>query len=132
MAVIWAFRCYVDARKTELMENWYRQRTVEARAIFLSRLRFLAATPRHQWVRPYFDLLSAECAGLGEIRFKANRTQYRPLGFFSPGQVFTFVNCAVEKDGSFVPKSACSIGLNRKKEIESNSERCHVCKFRLE
>lgn len=128
----WIFRCYVSANKEELIENWYQSGTPEMRAIFKSRLRFLRDNPRDKWVRPMFDLLSGKCAGLGEVRINANKIQHRPLGFFSSGQIFTFVFCAIEKDRKFVPKGACSIGLSRKGEVISNTERSHVCEIDLE
>lgn len=127
----WTFRSYFDSRKVSSAFAWYNSGTPEMRAKFISRLKFLAAAPRDKWVRPLFDVLSGECRGLGEVRFKANKIEHRPLGFFSPGNVFTFVFFAIEKGGSFEPKSACKVGLLNKEEIKKKPERSHVCRFNL-
>lgn len=131
MESLWTFRCYMDERKRKLQESWYKGSSPEVRGKFLSRLKYLAARERKEWIRPYFDILSDEGKGLGEIRFKENRTEHRPLGFFSPGRVFTFVFFAIEKSGRFKPGSACSTGLTRKAEIEKKPARCHVCKIEM-
>jgi hypothetical protein len=97
------------------------------RAKFLSRMRFLAQTPRSGWKREPFDLLHGY--DLGEVRFNADGVEHRPLGFFSPTMIFTLVICAVEKGGKFVPRTAPETGENRKKEIERDASRC--CPFWL-
>lgn len=123
----WILRTYVKPSGEDVLRTWYDSGTAKVRAKFLSRMKFLKASPRHQWVRPHFDLLHEECKGLGEVRFKADRTEHRPLGFFSPGETFTFVFFAVEKDDSLVPKTACSVGQTRKAEVNSIPERSHEC-----
>jgi hypothetical protein len=97
------------------------------RAKFLSRVRFLAQTPRSGWRREPFDVLHGY--DLGEVRFNADGVEHRPLGFFSPGMIFTIVICAVEKGRKFEPKNAPAIAENRKREIENDASRC--CLFWL-
>lgn len=132
MPVLWTIRCYVSPRGSDEIRRWYNSQTPRVRAKFLSRLKFLAQTPRAGWKREPFDLLSDECAGLGEIRFNADGVQHRPLGYFSPGMIFTLVFCAVEKNNRFEPRNACKIGLERKAEIDSDVSRCRKCDFPLE
>jgi hypothetical protein len=132
MPVLWTIRCYVSHRRNDEIRAWYDGQSARVRAKFLSRLKFLAQTPRSGWKREPFDLLRNECEGLGEIRFNADGVQHRPLGFFSPGMVFTIVICAQEKNGRFEPRNACAIGLSRKAEIERDASRCKKCDFPLE
>lgn len=133
MPFLWTFRCYVSTRGTDEIRDWYDKQSGAVQAKFDSRLKFLAQRERNEWKREPFALLKGkECEGLGEIRFKANRVQHRPLGYFSPGNVFTFVICAEERGRKFVPKKACQIGLSRKAEIDADPEKSHVCEFDLE
>jgi hypothetical protein len=66
---------------------------------------------------------SGPCAGLAEIRFKADNVQQRPLGFHSGSQEFTILFWATEKGGKFVPLSACETALRRKAEVLGNKDR---------
>jgi hypothetical protein len=138
MPVLWTFRCYLSAREAESLKGvdeiqaWYDSSGPQIQAKFLTRLRFLAQTPRSGWKREPFDVLHGDCAGLGEIRFFANNVQHRVLGFFSPGNVFTMLLCATEKNNKFEPKNACKIALARKKEVESDDQRSRPCRFPLE
>lgn len=127
--MLWTFRCYVSPRGVDEIRAWYDGLPPKARAKFDNRVGSLREQPRHLWKREPFDLLGEECEGLGEIRFKAADVQHRALGFFSPGQVFTLVIGAIEKNNRFVPKNACAIGLARRAEIEVDKERAHACTF---
>ncbi len=113
-----------------LVMDWFDGQTHAVQANFLTRLEYLAQQPREGWIRPYFDLLSGDCKGLGEIRFKADRTQHRPLGFFGPKRMeFTFVEFAIEKDRKFIPRAACKKGLKRMEEILKERAKTNVCNF---
>jgi hypothetical protein len=127
MPVLWTIRSYVSERGVDEIRKWYGDQTARCRAKFLSRIRFLAQTPRSGWKREPFDLLHGY--DLGEVRFNANGVEHRPLGFFSPSMIFTIVICATEKNRKFVPKGAAEIAESRKKEIEADASRC--CPFWL-
>lgn len=131
MTLLWKFRCYVSARGVDEIRAWYDDLPVAAQAKFDSRLKFLGQRQRADWKRPLFDVLEGECAGLGEVRFEVGNVQYRPLGFFSPGMMFTFVLGAEERDGRFVPRNACTIAQARKTEILTDQDRVHECDFGL-
>ena len=132
MPVLWAIRCYISTRGVDEIRFWYDRQTPRTRAKFLSRLKFLAQTPRAGWKREPFDLLKGPYAELGEIRFNSDRIEHRVLGFFRPGSVFTLVICAQEKNNRFVPKHAPETALNRKKEIEADESRSRACDFALD
>jgi hypothetical protein len=53
-----------------------------------------------------------------------DKVQHRPLTYFSSDMTLTFVFCAIEKGGKFVPKNACEVGKARKVEIEADEARC--------
>src|SRR6476620_7458678 len=104
MPVLWTIRSYVSERGVDEIRKWHGDQTARCRAKFLSRIRFLAQTPRSGWKREPFDLLHDY--DLGEVRFNADGVEHRPLGFFSPGMTFTIVICAVEKGRRFEPRNA--------------------------
>jgi len=122
VGVRWTVRCYVSPQGVDEIHRWYENQPPAVQAKFVSRLQALICSPAHEWKLPLFRWLHGECAGLGEIRFKAD-VQQRPLGFCTPGHVFTLVLCAVEKGGKLVPKEACAIGLRRKEEVNSDASR---------
>lgn len=126
---LWTFRCYVDAQGNDVIDQWYRTQPPKLRAKFDARLHYLRAQPRSGWVRPYFDILKNDCAGLAEIRFEFNNVQYRPLGCFSGELNFTFLLVALEKQRKFVPPNACTQALARKNEIATDARRSHACNF---
>jgi hypothetical protein len=127
MPVLWTIRSYVSERGIDEIREWYGNQTARCRAKFLSRIRFLAQTPRSGWKREPFDLLHGH--NIGEVRFNADSVQHRPLGFFSPGMTFTIVICAIEKGNKFVPKTAPETAESREREIEADASRC--CPFWL-
>lgn len=120
----WTFRTYRTVSGDDVIDQWYQGLSVKSRARVLTRLLYIGDQPREGWKRPHFDLLSGDCSGLGEIRFKIDRTQFRLVGFFGPErEEFTIVTVAVEKDSEFEPKNACKIAQRRKKEILEEPER---------
>lgn len=126
----WTFRCYCASDgKRDVIQDWYDSQSPETQAEFDNTLDFLRPRGRDEWKRPQFDVLHGECAGLGEIRFKANRVEHRIVGYFGPDRMkFAMLVAAIEKDKKFIPKSTCRTAQRRKTEVESNSTRdSHVC-----
>jgi hypothetical protein len=132
MPRIWTFRCYRSERGTDEIKAWYDGQTPKVRGKFLSRLKTLGQLKPHEWTLPYFRWLHGEYESIGEIRFEVMKAQYRPLGFQTPGFVFTLVICAREVNNRFVPRDACATALTRKAAIENDQERCHACWLVLE
>lgn len=125
MPVLWTFRCYVAPNGTDEIKDWYDGQSKQVQAKFLSRLKMLAQLPFNEWNDNLYKDLHGDCVGLGEIRFFAGKIQQRPLGFRSGELEFTILFCAVEKGEKFVPKSACQKALERKKEVEGDTnEEC--------
>src|SRR6266699_2013961 len=95
----WQFRCYVSGDGTDYVRVWYEESgSKDIRSRFLSRLIGLSGLPFREWRKPLFRWLDD---GIGEIRFKADRVQQRPLGFRSGENEFTIVFCATEKGDRF-------------------------------
>ena len=98
----------------------YERGSKKLQARFKSRLVILANLPLSEWHEGYVKSLHGPCAGLAEIRFKADRVEQRPLGFHSGNQEFTILFWAKEKNGRFVPLSVCETALKRKAEVLEN------------
>jgi hypothetical protein len=122
MAVVWEFRCYVNAAGSDEIRAWFDRQPKAVQGKFISRLQSLRQLDPELWVPKPFRWLRRECAGLGEIRFEVGNVQQRPLGFRADF-TFTMVVCAIEKGGKFVPANACAIGLTRKSEVQANAQR---------
>jgi len=95
----------------------YDSGAAQLRGKFLSRLKCLGQLDISEWRLPAFRELHDECAGLGEVRFKANGVQQRPLGFRSGSAEFTLLFWATEKSNRFVPRDACRIALERRDDV---------------
>lgn len=114
------FQYYRRRDKESDVGDTYKNGTPDLRAKFISRISALSKLPREEWNSVMFKPLKGDCAGLFEIRFKANRVQQRPIGYFSASDEFTVLVWAEERNGRFVPKSACEIAFRRKAEFEAD------------
>ena len=93
----------------------------------LARVAHLEQQPTTGWKDPHFHTLKGECAGLGAIRFKADRKQHRVLGFWGPVRyAFTVVDFAREKDNKYLPKSICRRASKRKQEVLDDHSRIAI------
>lgn len=132
MARLWTFRCYVSPDGADEIRRWYEGQTKKVQAKFLSRIRALAQLPFNEWHGILYKTLHGECLGLGEIRFKADNIQQRPLGFRSGKSEFTILFCAIEKSDRFSPRNACETALDRKAEVVKSKERTNALWLALE
>jgi hypothetical protein len=113
----WRFRCYVVEDNVLVLDKWRREHAGDEKLLAKldARLRFLQQQPRDKWVRPHFDTLSGDCAGLGELRFEYRNVQHRVIGFASAEMEWTWLMVAIERGGKFVPLDTCAIAQRRKK-----------------
>lgn len=124
--LLWSFRAYQSSSGRRDVAQWYADLSSANRAAVYRRLWQLRQWPREKWRYPHFRALHGECSGLGEVRIKLDRVQWRPIGFFGPRQLeFTFLLIAREKDRKFIPKDTCSIGQARKAEVVQTPEKSH-------
>jgi hypothetical protein len=118
---LWTFRTYVSPQGDVEVTIWYAAQTPTIQAAFDQRLRNLWQMTPQEWREPYTKTLEGPCEGLVEIRFKADRSQQRPLGFYGPGRMeFTIVLIAREIGDRFEPKNACEIAQARKANVIHN------------
>lgn len=132
MPLIWQVRCYVSPDGVDRIREAYEASSRKIQGQFLSRLRTLAQLPIQQWQLPLYRVLHRECSGVGEMRFKGDNVQQRPLGFHGPGNIFTLTFWATEKSNHFIPRNACEIALGRKQEILADRNRSNACWLKLE
>ena len=127
---LWTFLCFVSESGRDIVRDWYNEQAPEVQAAFDVAIEYLRDQPHVKWVRPYFGTLDGKCAGLGEIRFKANKVQHRPIGFFGSKRMqFTILFFAIEKDRKFIPKNTCETAQNRKDLVLQNKVHPHECEF---
>jgi hypothetical protein len=127
MAVRWTFRSYVAPNGDVEVDRWHQAQGPNVQGKFDRRLHDLQQMTPDEWRDPFTKQLEGDCDGLVEIRFKADRTQHRPLGFYGPGRFeFTIVFIAVERGDRFEPADACAIALRRKHEVLSDLQRSCV------
>jgi Phage derived protein Gp49-like (DUF891) len=85
---------------------------------FAATLEGLQVLPRPLWRRPQFDLLSQPYQGIGEVRFKAARKQFRVFGFFGPKPMqFTLLHACVKQRPNI--RREMNIAAQRKRTLES-------------
>lgn len=132
MATNPVFRCYVDSRERDVVRDWYESASPKVQAKFVSRLAGLHRLPRQQWGEPLFKPLSGEASKLFEIRFMADKVQYRPLGFWGDDGAFVIVSVALEKGWSFQPKSAVKIAKTRRIEVITGERETNALWLALE
>jgi Phage derived protein Gp49-like (DUF891) len=124
MAVRWTFRSYVSPDGEDLVASWYQAQSPTVQAKFDRRLHDLRQMAPHEWREPFTKQLEGNCDGLVELRFKADRVQHRPLGFYGPVRMeFTIIFFAIEKGSRFEPADACATGIRRKNEVLQNPGR---------
>ncbi len=115
----WRFRCYFVEDNVDVLDKWKRDHANDDKLLARldTRLRFLQQQPRDKWVRPYFDTLSDDCEGLGELRFEYKNVQYRFIGFASGQMEYTWVMAAIEKSDKFVPVNTCETAQRLKRAV---------------
>src|SRR5262245_30323025 len=101
-------KCYVsEAGRNEVQEHLDGS-TATLQAELMVAIEYLSDQPRQNWTRPKAAKLTAgkkEFRDYFEIRFFAENTQQRPIGYFGPGEnEFTILIWAIEKGRKFFPK----------------------------
>jgi hypothetical protein len=109
----WRFMDYYSEAGNDLIEDWYRGQSPGVRADFDVTLRNLAGTVDWHGLTE-FKALHGKHSGLGEIRFKSGKVQYRPVGRFGPGQrEFTLLVGCYKKQRVYEPPDAFDLALRR-------------------
>jgi hypothetical protein len=109
-------KAFMDG-ETDVVSSWKSQQCAKVRAAIAARMTYLRQQNREGWTRPHYDGLRD---GIGEVRFKVERVNYRALGFFGPGRnEFTFCFFATKTD-DFDPRNAIDIAVARKQLVEQD------------
>ncbi len=107
----------------------YDRGSEELRAAFDAHWEYLRVRPRDQWVRPAAHKLRPEQKGgyreFFEFRFRSEKTQQRPLGYFGQNpKHFTLLIWATEKGSKFVPLEAMNTCEARRNSILAGASTC--------
>ena len=122
MTVQWTFKQFKSATGERTVREWYVNATNEAKVEFKIKLKFLQTRPIEEWglprANPAFKRLTDDLSRFGEIRFRANNVQHRPIGTFTGQGEFTILYFATEKNNKFVPKRQVLVSiLNTRKQL---------------
>lgn len=115
-----------EGRKSEARDV-YDTGNADLQAGFDVAWKYLRKMPRDKWVRPKAAKLSVdkgEFRDYFEIRFKANNTQQRPIGYFGPGtEDFTILIWVTEKGNKFIPASWRDTADDAREKVVSDGAR---------
>jgi hypothetical protein len=110
---------YVDVFGNNLISNWRGAQSIPVQTDFDAVVRLLSATPDWSDLREFKKLDRAH-VGLGELRFKTQKVQYRPVGFFgkADGEFVLLLGCS--KSGRvYTPLNAFDLALRYKADFEN-------------
>lgn len=125
---LWAFKCFTSENGRDLIDEWLEALPIKARAKFLIVIEHLRDNPHTAWV-PFVEPLTGY-EQIFEIKFRAARQVYRPLGCFGPSRHdFTVLIGAREHGDDFEPRQAPEIAEQRREVILRYQERAHECDF---
>jgi phage-related protein len=116
---------YVTGGGRGVVTEWYHKELSKAAgAEFDDVLRYLAITPRDDWKRPEYAPLSG---GISEVRFKADRKEFRPLGFFLlESRQYVLLIGASKKMKTYDPPDAKKTAARRMKEVVEGRARIRI------
>lgn len=117
----WGYRCYVDDRGNDIIDEWKKSLSPKARANFDSTLKILKDQPKSSWLRP-------NACAIGDnifvIHFKdENRSQYRPTGnFLDNYNSFVITTKVIERDGKYIPSNYAVVAATRRDEVSKSPD----------
>jgi hypothetical protein len=127
----WKFRYYARDTGGDELRNEFDRASVQFRARLRSKLFTLSQLELKEWRDPLFKVLTDQ-DGISEIRFTADKVEQRPLGFLSGNYEYTFLLWAKEKNGRFIPRTACEIAGERRTACVADRSLIHDLWFTLE
>jgi hypothetical protein len=117
---LWRFMDYCSPAGNDLIEDWYQGLSPSAKADFDTVLKTLAITNDWRGLKQ-FKMLKG---GLGEIRFKTENVQYRPAGFFGPGEhTFSIYVGCTKMQNVYDPPNAFELARKRKANVQCGQGR---------
>ena len=113
---------YSDAGNN-LIEEWYLEQAAAAKADFDTTLKNLSISADWRGMKEFKHLGRR---GLCEIRFTTANVQYRPAGFFGPGErVFSVYVGAIKKQKIYKPPNAFDLAIQRRDGIKQGRGSLH-------
>ena len=116
----WTFLDFlVDGRRNDIYD-WMKNLPAAASARLDALISYLEVT--EHWRRPEFDALHGKkYRGIAELRFKADKIQYRPLGCHGPERrQFTLLIGCEKKGPIYRPASARETAVARRQDLSAN------------
>lgn len=106
---------YCSAAGNNLVEEWYRAQDATTQAAFDSTLKTLSIAEDWRGLKE-FRMLGRAHPHLGEIRFRVQNVQYRPVGSFGPGvRTFTIWAGCSKKQKVYDPPDAFALAAQRRR-----------------
>jgi len=113
------FRTYLSSTGANQVQKAINQLSSAAREAMKSEFRHLAVSPRAEWRRPRAAQLKGY-ENLVEIIFKADKVQWRAVGFHGPSALqFTITALCTHKANVYAPQDALDTAARRKREVQS-------------
>lgn len=126
--MLWTFKTYVSPTGRNDVQSTVDKLDEGVLQHLLTRIRYLANTDKIDWHEPQAKKL-AGVKDVYEIRFQANKIQWRPLGYFGPGKnEFTILLWASHKQNIYTPAEAIDTASKRKRHIEDGEAKCATFK----
>lgn len=123
----WEFRDFVSERGENVIHSWLHGRSfpVAARAEINDLIQLLERRDVGRFTRADgVGDLRRECRGLIELRVKVGGVQYRPLGYYGPGdRIVTLLAGATERDRQLTPVDVCATAIARITWVKENAGR---------
>jgi Gp49-like protein DUF891 len=115
---LWLFLAFKSEMGVCYLDDWLDTLTDDEKNQFVATLEGLQVLPRYLWQRPQFATLGNQYSGIGEIRFKVERKQFRVFGFFGPQPMqFTMVHACGKQRSNL--KHDMSLAARRKDLLEA-------------
>ena len=123
--MLWTFQTFVSETGRNDVQDEIDGLSDEVLQHFSTPIRHLAVCQSRDWHNPPANPRAKKLHSVRdiyEIRFKARNVQYRPLGFFGPGEgQFTILVWCTKKGEKYNPSRAIDTAKERKTLVESGS-----------
>ena len=112
-------RCYRTPGPTRIdkIAEWYVGLSSQGRADADELIKDMRRIPLRDWKMPQYRRKLQNGDGLGELRWKSEKTQQRLLGFVMKGIWYAVMGCT-HKQQAYSPPDAIETAKRRKRQIE--------------
>ena len=114
------FRDFVSPNGKNVIHDWLHGK--KGRRVRADINTFLIQLSTYDIIPDQFISSVRSYPGLVELKLYFNRTQYRPLGIYQPGQVILLLAIAIERGDEWEPPNVCRTAMDRRREFERDTE----------